>query len=1003
MNLRLRTEIVAWIAGCVALLAVLFLSETLIFGSELGATSVRAPEYKKKTPTPRPPEIHYFKAEPETINEGEASQLSWDLDGATEAYLYPGGENGVVAPGTMIVAPTTTTTYRLEACNEDNCIDKKVTVKVNRKARIPYFEATPSTINQGQSTVLHWAVSDATEAYLDGEPIPLPSGSKQVSPWATTNYTLVARNNLGQAEMTITVVVRQRPYIRAFGADPPIIDQGQSTILRWSISGATEAYINGEPVPVPEGAKEVRPPDTRVYTLVARNAVGEVRADVTITMNPTPTPVPLRVTVVDRDNAPLAGVNVYRLGTELHGPDAVPLGETDANGHLDLGPEFPITLYAEALEATVPSPKHDWAYKKYSLSDVQTAVSQGERVLKLDKKLIGFNILVSAEWDADAEYIAQLREGFNEASRYLYTATEGQVFFEKVTIYDNSSDWKRADFRVHASNQGLPRLTAQRNVQSGFIEHADGYVYLPRYWGPSPRDGRCCEAESGLWNGEHGFKTIARLFGQYGLHLTGESLRNTFDEKGYCTIDKCLMKEPWFSEYLCENCWRVLEELYGLKIPPRRAKGLAIPAPLSHSPFTSIDTSSAEAVGHGVRSVEIQLTADLRAGPPVLKPRVEMVREAGPPVDQGEIKLTCTPPCPDRSSASILLLGASDEDLVHVYSVDGAWSLSGGVGQIASRGFELLYNQLKAREVEIAPPLIFPGPAVPGLRVIIPVRDQLPSPPGVRIAGQELSIPLEMTFKSDLVLPSQGVSPTTAYEGFLPFPEPRSVQGVVEVRAIGADGEERALFSTFSTQFVEPGVGAAFSSDDGRLTLDIPAVAIDQSAQAVIAVTKPPAPPGGDWITVGDTFDVELPEGASQLSAPATLVLYYPAEMVNYIDLNTLSIHRWDPDKSRWVDLGGTVDKDHRAVSSQVDQLSFFALMAQKTFEIATPTPEWAALPFEEKVMVSEPGAEAAPVGGLPPLILYFSLAIVVVSIGGLLVLVLVYLVRRRRRAGWRP
>lgn len=67
--------------------------------------------------------------------------------------------------------------------------------------------ATPSTINPGQSAVLNWTTSDASDVAIDGiGPVPT-SGTKNVSPSETTSYHLVARGDGGSADATATVTV----------------------------------------------------------------------------------------------------------------------------------------------------------------------------------------------------------------------------------------------------------------------------------------------------------------------------------------------------------------------------------------------------------------------------------------------------------------------------------------------------------------------------------------------------------------------------------------------------------------------------------------------------------------------------------------------------------------------------------------------------------------------------------------------------------------------------
>ncbi len=994
MDLRLRKELIAWIIGSVVLLVALCVSDAFISQSEGDVLAIRSPKYYRPPPAPLPV-IDVFKAEPKIINEGETATLIWDLQKAKAAYLYPGGENGVEAPGSMVVAPTETTTYKLEACNrQDKCVSKQVTIRVRRKPSISLFIADPPNINQGQSTDLRWSVAEATEVLLDGEAV-TATGVKAVSPPSSRDYTLVARNDYGEAQATVTVSVRVRrpPAIRVFEATPGIIELGQITTLHWNISGATEAFLNDEPIDLPEGTKEVQPQDTAVYTLVARNADGENRSELTVNVRPTPTPVPLRIKVVSADGAPVPEAEVYYQWVEADQTKTTLIDQTDEAGELPIAElSFPSQWYAQVIEAERPSPKHEWAYKKYAMSAVQVASGQGELVLTLDKKLVGFNVLVSVEWDADPEYIAQLKKGFAQASEFLYKATNGQVFFEQVTIHDNGSDWKRADFRVHASNEAWPRHAAQFSRDSGFIEDADGYVYLPRYWGPTDEE-TCCQAKAGPWNEDYGVKTIAKMLGHYGLHMTAESLPH-FDEEGNCTVDLCIMNEPWASEFFCEQCWTALQEIFGLKIPERRAKGLAVTTIASPPPPTQFQTAEAENVGQGVSTVDLTIKAELPAGPPLLRPRVKLLRGAGPPLDQGRIELG-----PGGVDA-ITLLGASDEYSVHLYSPSRAWDISAQVGQVKTAGLELTADQM-VEDPTIRPPLVFPITNPPGLKVVVPVRDMLDSLPQVRVVGHELDFPLEVVFRGKVVIPSQSVSPTAVYEGYVPFPEIKALQGTVEMRALNEAGVERTLFTDFSTQPLRPASAAVLSSDDGYLRLNVPAGAVAQDIQVTIAAARPPQLPAGEWIAVGEVYDVELPEETSRLNTPATLILHYPPQILDYIKPGTLSIRRWDAENLRWEDLQGTVDKESHTVLATIDRPSLYTLMARAS---VAPIPSPTAPPPSEVEEATPPAEEEEPevtgeVGEPPSTILYLSVVLICMAVIGLLTLLIVYLSIRRRRS----
>jgi hypothetical protein len=110
----------------------------------------------------------------------------------------------------------------------------------------------------------------------------------------------------------------------------------------------------------------------------------------------------------------------------------------------------------------------DWAYRVYITSMeilgtgapqpfvVENPAEDQPLVVKKNNTLIGFNILASVEWDADASYLAELEEGMQNASAYLYNASNGQMLFERVTIYDNNQYMGNADYQIRASNQQWP-------------------------------------------------------------------------------------------------------------------------------------------------------------------------------------------------------------------------------------------------------------------------------------------------------------------------------------------------------------------------------------------------------------------------------------------------------------------------------------------------------------------------------------------------------------------
>src|SRR5215467_14018665 len=82
--------------------------------------------------------------------------------------------------------------------------------------RIVSFEVRPGSIRPGESAVLVWSTENPAGVSIDPEIGPvIPRGSKQVTPAATTTYTLVLRNGPSK---TVTVTVAGAPVAKPVSA-----------------------------------------------------------------------------------------------------------------------------------------------------------------------------------------------------------------------------------------------------------------------------------------------------------------------------------------------------------------------------------------------------------------------------------------------------------------------------------------------------------------------------------------------------------------------------------------------------------------------------------------------------------------------------------------------------------------------------------------------------------------------------------------------------------------
>jgi hypothetical protein len=156
--------------------------------------------------------------------------------------------------------------------------------------------ASNRIISDGQVDGWRWGPGSLSEA----TPPPAITFNDICPPLATATPTPTqtpAATHTPQPTQTATPTPMPTPVIHSFTSDQSTINSGESTILRWDLSGAEAAYLQYDDLEegvVSPGHKTVAPTRTTVYTLVARNKGGETIAEVTVTVNnvsPTPTPV----------------------------------------------------------------------------------------------------------------------------------------------------------------------------------------------------------------------------------------------------------------------------------------------------------------------------------------------------------------------------------------------------------------------------------------------------------------------------------------------------------------------------------------------------------------------------------------------------------------------------------------------------------------------------------------------------------------------------------------
>jgi hypothetical protein len=245
------------------------------------------------TPTPIPAPLCTFDASPASVNQGNASSLSWTTQNATSVTI----DQGVGSVGTSdsrSITPSQTTTYTLTATGAGGTVTCAKTVTVIPQPRAPQclFDVAPSTIAQGSASTLSWETQNATSVSINQNIGTVGANSSRVvNPTQTTTYTLTATGAGGTVTCTktVNVVVQIPPPTCTLDANRTTINQGETTILTWVTTNATSVSVtDGIGVDPVSGSRAVAPSATKTYTLSATGAGGSVTCTKTVTVIPTP-------------------------------------------------------------------------------------------------------------------------------------------------------------------------------------------------------------------------------------------------------------------------------------------------------------------------------------------------------------------------------------------------------------------------------------------------------------------------------------------------------------------------------------------------------------------------------------------------------------------------------------------------------------------------------------------------------------------------------------------
>ena len=199
--------------------------------------------------------INYFNANPQMINTGNSSTLSWSLSNCTSASISP--SIGSVNPSSGNVSTnslTNTTTYTLTASGNGGNPIAQVTVQVLvplTPCTINYFNGNPGSVNQGCAATLSWSTSNCTSASISPSIGSVNPSSGNVSTGIlsqTLTFILNASGNGGNpsAQVTIQVTPQQTQSvckINSFSASPGTVNYNAASTLVWATSGCAKVTL----------------------------------------------------------------------------------------------------------------------------------------------------------------------------------------------------------------------------------------------------------------------------------------------------------------------------------------------------------------------------------------------------------------------------------------------------------------------------------------------------------------------------------------------------------------------------------------------------------------------------------------------------------------------------------------------------------------------------------------------------------------------------------------
>ncbi len=212
-----------------------------------------------------PPEVIQFSANPSCIIRGQSATLTFQVRYATSIALvgsdfvqtFPGNSGTTITSGSLVVSPTSDSTYTLTATGPGGTTTATTSITVKQPFTIDRFESNNYCVIPGTAVNLTWANTNAETATITDSttglsvPVSPSSGSSSFTVSSPTTFTLTVNRTgcFGVETLTRQVTVNTTPSPTAtFAANPSDIELGNNTTLQWTTTDASTVTITPSPI-----------------------------------------------------------------------------------------------------------------------------------------------------------------------------------------------------------------------------------------------------------------------------------------------------------------------------------------------------------------------------------------------------------------------------------------------------------------------------------------------------------------------------------------------------------------------------------------------------------------------------------------------------------------------------------------------------------------------------------------------------------------------------------